>query len=195
MERVVPAVAFFGRARSGKTTAARLLAARGWAIVSLAGPIKQMLSTLPDVTEDHLTGERKEEPIPLYGQSARQMLQTLGTEWRDHVRPDLWLRLWDREAERLARYGQPAVCDDGRFPHEVEYLRGRGVRCVLLRRPSADARQVTHASEALLDADCRYDAIIANDGTREDLEARVVHALESLGVTPQRWVPRQAVWA
>lgn len=113
----VQVVAFCGKARAGKDTAAILM--RDWiqkrndmvpheqnyviGVESFAAPIKTMAAVLLDyfgmgsimdnsTLVPFIEGDRREEVIEGIGVSTRQILQTLGTEWgRDTVNPDLWL--------------------------------------------------------------------------------------------------------
>ncbi len=113
----VNVIAFTGRARSGKDTAARLLAKRISDYNNLvtfpnqyvigaeafAGPIKSMVAMLLDYfgkgavsdyekLKPYIDGEFKEEIIEDIGASPRTLMQTLGTEWgRDMINEDIWV--------------------------------------------------------------------------------------------------------
>lgn len=114
-----------GPAGSGKTTIARAI---GFERRSFALPLKQMLVYLfrhmdmpPAEIERRINGDLKEEVIPLFGKSARSMMQTLGTEWgRDCVHPDIWVRV------AMANLPRNVVFDDVRFPNEAVAIRAAG---------------------------------------------------------------------
>ena len=123
----VQVVAFCGKARAGKDTAAILM--RDWlqkrndlvpheesyviGIESFAAPLKTMVAVLLDyfgmgsimdtsTLQPFVEGDRREEVIEGIGMSSRQLLQTLGTEWgRNTVNQDLWLNCM---AKRIAGY-------------------------------------------------------------------------------------------
>ena len=176
-------LAIFARRHAGKTTLANMFVELGWERLALADPLKDMLLTLPGITPDHLWGDRKEEEIPLYGCTARHLMQTLGTEWRAHIRPDLWTRVWEAKAcaESSVNQRRPGgwVCDDGRFPHELEFFRSRGVLTIGLFRPETDATNdavSAHESEAFPFTRSDFGAVIENSGTLDQLrtQARVI---------------------
>lgn len=84
-----------GSARSGKTTAAKHMAIEhGLLHYAFAQPLKAMLAQGMNLTDDHLEGALKEQPLPWLGKAPRELMQLLGTEWgRGMVHSDLWLLL------------------------------------------------------------------------------------------------------
>lgn len=127
-----------GKARSGKDTAAALLTQNLGSLYdnrvrsfSLATPIKYMLEELlsyagVETPTKYTDGDYKEMPISdLDYISAREMLQTLGTEWgKGHVCRDLWMRLLlaNAKAEPCFQNGMfsVVVIPDIRFDDEAE---------------------------------------------------------------------------
>ena len=53
----------------------------------------------------------------------RKLMQTLGTEWREMIDRDLWVKMAVLETERHLLQGHTVVFDDLRFPHELEFFR------------------------------------------------------------------------
>jgi hypothetical protein len=164
---------------SGKSTFAQALVEDGFVRVPFAGTLKAMARLLlqavgyADELIDELLSVRKEVPLDaLDGVTPRHLLQTLGTEWgRQQVHPELWLRCWQGQVERLLGEGTSVVADDVRFPNEaalIETLPG-GVM-VQIRRPTGvtDDTVLAHASEGAL-AQWRFDADIWNGGSIADL--------------------------
>ena len=103
-------------------------------------------------------------------------MQTLGTEWgRDCIYPGIWTDLWVRGLVEF-----PAiVCDDVRFPNEVEMIRKIGGVIVKIERPGAGTNiNVGHPSEAL--HLIQPDACVSNDGTQEELFRNVDFVLDGL---------------
>jgi len=157
---------------SGKTTVARLI---GGEVISFAAPIKHMTAHVlcelgypgwEIVTDD------KESKIPGLGVSARQMMQTLGTEWgRSCVHPDLWVKIAESKAKSLLKKDCIVVFDDVRFPNEIDTIRTLGGEMWLIDRPGVDYAG-SHASEGSL-SDIVPDALIVNSGTIKELEVIV----------------------
>ena len=79
-----------GAAGSGKDTIADIL---GFDRVAFADPLYEMVSLVTGLTPDEMRDrETKERTIDWLGQSPRQLLQTLGTEWgRGMVSESIWV--------------------------------------------------------------------------------------------------------
>lgn len=166
MERVASSdrawIAFGGRMQVGKTTAAdRLVAAYGFEKDALAAPIKAIAA------RSFGWDGRKDV-------AGRRLLQELGTVGR-HYDPDIWLT---QLGERIrARRPRRLVVDDLRLAREAETLKGLGFVCVRITRPpellpTLQEGAPQHETETELDA-VRMDFEIANDGSFEDLYARL----------------------
>lgn len=101
----------------------------------------------------------------------RRTLQRIGSEagWMIHGK-NLWI---DLAASKITG---PAVITDMRFAHEISWLTSRCGRLWRIERPgntsSLTGAAATHASEAG-DLGREPDATIVNDGTLEELAARV----------------------
>jgi hypothetical protein len=150
-----------GRARSGKDTAADYIVEEcGFAKYSMAEPIRDMLDSI------RVNPYRdKENTIPMFGKSPRQMMQTLGTEWgRNCVNEDIWLNLakdlYNILCEDGEHYGM--VIPDIRFENEAEWIRKNGL---LIRIVRPDAMAVaSHSSETGVSTEA-VDEIIWNNGS------------------------------
>ncbi|WP_323162842.1 hypothetical protein [Stenotrophomonas maltophilia] len=167
-----------GAKRAGKDTLARELQADlGLPIDSFAAPLRKFVADLAgmggnlDVLEVH-----KETPIPwLDGVTARQMMQTVGTEWgRQMVHPDLWVRAL------FARLPAGGIIPDVRFPNEAEAIRQRGGVVIRVSRPGY-GKGDSHASEAPLPGEL-VDFEVANNATPGMLAARALADLRGHGV-------------
>jgi hypothetical protein len=122
-------VGLCGPAGCGKDTVASLMVQRGFHRYALAQPIKGMVSLmLSQRLERWEDREWKEAPIPWLGRSPRQLAQTLGTEWgREHVDPDLWLKLGMQRWELVKYSAMPRlVITDIRFVNEAQAIIGAG---------------------------------------------------------------------
>jgi len=167
-----------GRAHTGKDTAAdHLVREYGFVRVAFADTLRSMLEALladAGVAPDCLHDPRLKSLAiaELHGATARQLMQTLGTEWgRNLVHGELWVTLLARRMGVHAG-GTPVhdriVVTDVRFTNEAAWVHASGGKLLRLHRGVAPAvRQ--HDSEAHIDA-LPADVDLYNDGpTREGL--------------------------
>lgn len=169
---------------SGKSTAAQVLAGHGWTVESFAAPLKRMAASLlqdagysVDTTIDILS-TNKGQPLTLLAgaPTGRHLLQSLGTAWgRELIHPELWIRLWATRVRKALASGQSVVCDDLRTLEEADVVRAVGGELWRIDRPgvAADAKTLAHPTEGALDG-LVFDRAITNDGTVEQLEARLL---------------------
>lgn len=148
-----------GRAGCGKDTVAqRLCQAHGFVQIALADPLRDGLAAMFRLADEQLNDRQaKETPVDWVGRSPRELLQTLGTEWgREHVAPDIWLRVAARRIEQInavplrAKGFNGVVVSDIRFENEAEWLRAQGGKVWHIRRHPTDCligRTATHQSE------------------------------------------------
>lgn len=176
-------IGLMGKARVGKDTVAKHLHKRHLSnLRAFADPLKAMLEAA--FGNQFRTGDR-ELPIDWLGKSPRQLMQTLGTEWgRQAVHPELWVLLAERQwathtASRFNREnGVNLVFTDVRFHNEADMILRHGGELWQILRPEASAVN-GHVSEQ---ADWRNYAphLIHNDGTLNELYARIDHLMEPL---------------
>jgi hypothetical protein len=189
-----PVIGLIGRAGSGKTAVRNILSrnipplkpmsfatglkAMTTALIRCALPAKWHMSPADYVASPEL----KNEPLPfLLNLTPRHLMQTLGTEWgRNTVHRDLWTVL---AAQRVEAYisstfagkaeGPKAIFDDVRFQNEVDMIRMFGGVIIKVERPdNPNAIDTSHASEQEADS-IVPDMTIVNDGTLEDLAAKL----------------------
>jgi hypothetical protein len=207
-------VAFCGKKRSGKDTAADAVASLGYFPIAFADPIKDTCQTVFQWDDEHVRGEKKEEVDPFWEFSPRWAMQTIGTElFRDGIDENVWVksllaRVDGSDHDRFA-------VTDVRFPNEVEHLQKAGADLVYIRRPEkeldldpkkkwaaqqgglikkvaslfCDFGPEYHASEISLDDHPVTDtADVVNDGTidqfRVAVRDRVRRLSEASGVLP-----------
>lgn len=175
---------------SGKTTVARAMQELdpNLEIISFATPLKEMVKCLfqsMGMTSDiagALTYDSDLKDLPILGLgdgtiTPRRLMQTLGTEWRNMIDPDLWVNIALGKVANLGEQGKNICIDDVRFPHEVACLR-RGyftsyeVIHLNVDRPGNSKGLGQHASEAGL-AGVTPDFQMFNDGTIEELKFKV----------------------
>jgi hypothetical protein len=168
-----------GRARSGKSTAARYLAQEhGFGCLAFADPLRAIARGLfPGWTHEwHLEGPGKDQVDPTCGFTPRAVLQELGAGGR-RVHPDFWLyqadramALWRAEALADTRTPSPGVVwTDVRYPNEAAWIGDRGGVLVHLRREGAPAVRPHESEDGLIAGP--HDVVIRNDSTLETLFA------------------------
>lgn len=167
-------VGIHGRARAGKTMLAAAImkglkaAGRNPVGIDFADPIRAAVYAIFDVAGverpmSWVHGLQKEDVHPLFGVSARRMMQTLGTEWGRHLfGEDFWTRIARERIEKAFDAGRSVVVADVRFPDEATTIRSLGGTLVGVVRPSLD-REDDHSSEQGLPEEV-LDVILVNDG-------------------------------
>lgn len=195
---------------SGKSTVARLICKhRNAFILPFAQPVKkatvQFLQALGIEDAAGYVYIDKESQLPGMpeGVTARFIQQRLGTDFvRKMIDPDAWVKAWERQLCDPSLYAnrredQIIVADDMRFMSEAISVMKRDGQLWRIVNPSAikaDERRRRykgfigklfrlkknkHASEGNLD-NLDFDVTIVNDGTVEQLEAKVLDALKSI---------------
>lgn len=183
---MTPLIGLAGLARSGKdTVGAHLVTNHGYTRVAFGDGVRQAALALDPIINIQ-TSDTDPVPVTLrlsqlvddlgwegaksYSE-VRRTLQRIGTEagWMMHGR-NLWVDL------AASRIDGPTVITDVRFAHEVAWLDSVGGALWRIERPgnelSLSGQTAAHASEAG-DLGREPDAVIVNDGTLEDLAARV----------------------
>lgn len=173
---MIPVVAFTGWIGCGKTTAAKLLTARGYMLIKFAEPLKDMIRSL-GVEEEYIEGARKNEPHPLLcGRTARHAMQTLGTEWgRNLIGEEFWVNAWKERASKWLGHGGLVVVDDCRFPNEAQAVKALGGKVILLTRRGSVSS--SHPSEASV-AEIEHNYWVLNNESIYELNATLASILE-----------------
>jgi len=173
-------VGFSGYANTGKDAAAAALTGAGWRVGKFSQPIKDAAyAANPQIVANGVT-YRYASLVDAYGietakdrfPAVRDFLQDLGKGMRDVLGDDVWV-----DAAMAAHVETSAVAFvDCRFPNEADAIRARDGLVVRVNRPGVEAARrpdgSVHISETALD-DYSFDVVIDNDGTLEDLHAKV----------------------
>lgn len=183
-------LAMYGRARSGKDTAADYLAQQlGLYKYAFAEPLKTMLKS---VFGDHFHEGDRSGICPETGKSYREMMQTLGTDLgRNLWNEDVWINLvqkkWDWVKDgcpvetnlgtmrnfRLNGEGTNGmILSDLRFDSEAEWVRSHGgfvIEVVRDHYTLVPPGIAGHQSEAGVNA-LLVDMVANNRGSLEDLQ-------------------------
>jgi hypothetical protein len=98
----------------------------------------------------------------------RELLQEYGTDVRRRDEPEYWVRQW---AARARAAGPLVVAPDVRYPNEAESVMAAGGVLWCVERPGTVVG--THDSETVMDGWTRWDAVLRNERTLEDLQTLV----------------------
>lgn len=160
-----------GRARSGKSTAAKHLV--GTYLLehyAFADPLRDGLMAIFNLDPTDFEGDRKEQPLAWLDRSPRQLMQSMGTEWaRNTVHPDVWVKLAEQNLDYMTKALGAVlgfVVSDVRFENEADLIRRRGGTVIHIVRPDAQAVN-PHISEAGVVAN-EADLTLTNYGTVEE---------------------------
>lgn len=156
-------VGLSGYARSGKDSAAQALVEVGFRRIAFADRLKDLANL---IWPEHMVrygdwDQAKQNP------EVREHLQLLGESVRDVLGEDTWVRA----ALDGINPGGDFVISDVRYANEAEYVSRLGGLVVRINRPGVQPAN-GHLSEVGLD-DWRFDAVIQNDGTLDDLKDRM----------------------
>lgn len=193
MARTPYLVGLTGYAGSGKDAAAAGLVAAGWTRQAFADPVRSMalaidplvvwpLFSTDPVRLSLLVAKRgwhaaKECP------EVRQFLQRLGTDAvRVHLGVDAWIQAFDLARDRRS----DTVAPDVRFPNEALHIRRMGGIVIRIDRPGVGPVN-GHVSEAV--DGLEVDATVVNDGTIDQLQARVLELVQRHYSTPVAGLP------
>jgi hypothetical protein len=165
---------------AGKSTVAQLLCVYAGAdVVPFAAPLKRMLETVPGIEPRHLYGgpaDKAEALGVLGGKSAREAMQTLGTEWgRRCIDDGFWVRAWRGAVDAVL--APVVVADDVRFANEAETIRETGGVVICVVRSMNDfQRAPRHPSENF--AAVPADWVLINDRDPETLRTKLFALLD-----------------
>lgn len=164
-----------GLARSGKDTVAHYLwAEHGYTRIALADPLKLAAQHIFGLTDDQTWKDHlKEEIIPYWGMSPRQMYQLLGTEAvKGTFGQDTWCKRWALSYYPLSGTDD-IVVPDVRIDEEAAMLRSLGGVIIELTRNASGLSGSTaaHSSENGLSTFPEYE--ITNNGSIQDLHDAV----------------------
>ncbi|MDE2441594.1 MAG: hypothetical protein KGP14_11265 [Betaproteobacteria bacterium] len=177
-----------GRAGCGKDTIANfLMETHGFVQIALADVLRDGLKAMLGITDEQMyRRDLKEQTIDWIGRSPRELMQTLGTEWgRNHVAPDIWLRVAARRIEKY-RTAKPClhiagiVVSDIRFENEADWLRDQGGKVWHIKRHTSNQLAINaaaHSSEQHIPSKAGEPRIY-NFGTLENLYEEVTETLK-----------------
>ncbi len=141
-----------GQKRSGKNETAEYIdieaIRQGYTTqqLSFAKPLKDM-TKLMGFSEEAVNGDDKEIINPLYGKSARETLQWLGTDvFREQYDKDIWLKIIKDKITKCT--DDVIIITDCRFDNEANLINELGGSVVQINRPGLESDDTSkHSSE------------------------------------------------
>ncbi|GAA4359824.1 hypothetical protein GCM10023185_26800 [Hymenobacter saemangeumensis] len=182
---MIQLIGLSGKRGSGKDTVAHLLQQlqpeRSWQIRSFGDAIKTVCAALAgEDVAPYYTQEGKAELLAVFSRTRGEMLQQVGQALRVWE-PNIWVNSF------FSRLPEQAfvIVPDVRYPSEADPILARGglmlrVEGDPLRQRGDGTRDDNHPSETVMDTYPRFDAVIHNAGSMEDLERQVRELLSRL---------------
>jgi len=157
-------IAFSGKARSGKDSAAAALFQKyQFKTIKFADPLYKLQYHIQDLVEQQHHKDTK-------------LLQFLGEGLRQNVDKDIWVI---NAKNTIKQCEDNIVITDLRYKNEYDMLKkdfGFFI-CRIERKNRPIDRDVNHISEVDLD-DVEFDAVIHNDGTLDEFNKKIINMLE-----------------
>ena len=180
-------VGFGYEKRSGKDTAGRrLVEHHGFRRLAFADRLKAAGALICGFSEEQCHGALKDVADEFWGFTPGWFFQQFGTEVCRVIDPDTWVKVVARVLAKTPLWVN-VVLTDVRYPNEADLIRRAGGFVVRVDRPGlerrageeAGRRSGDHTSERAL-VGYNFDAVLLNDGTLAELDARVDAMLADL---------------
>lgn len=184
-----------GKAHSGKDTIVDCIRSQTvFKRYALADPVREVAKVLFNIPDDKYKQyffdiQYKNEKIPGFKYSSREMCQTIGSEMRNIFYPEIWCdNLLSRVKKMDLMYSkqfyysndvpEPStdiIISDIRYPNEIDYFRKAFpfVKHINVMRPNYDGNVgiANHPSETSILPESDY--TIHNDGTLDELYKKI----------------------
>lgn len=114
----------------------------------------------------------------------REMLQTIGDEVKNNEGQDFFVDETIKNIEVLKHFAKVIVISDVRYINEIEKVKQKYDDVVTIRivKPNFDngltEAEKNHSSETALDKYDKFDYIITNDGTIDELKRKITKIIE-----------------
>lgn len=175
-------VGISGKARSGKDTFAEMLAAQlnkgahpPFVMMAFANELKLRCQAAFDLSYEQLWGDDKEKVDERYQKqmqanvhwTAREIMQEYGAFYRS-IDGEFWIKnLFKVAADK--GYNN-VIVTDVRYINEADYILNKGGYVIRVERENKDdVHNMQHPSEVQLDGYNRFDFVVNNNGTLEEL--------------------------
>ena len=171
-----------GKARSGKDTFAEMLATElnreaypPYVMMAFANELKLRCQAAFDLTWEQLWGNDKEIEDERYPKpdgagfwTTREIMQNYGAFYRS-IDGQFWIKNLFKVAEEKDYTN--VIVTDVRYVNEADFIADRGGFIIRVEREDKDRiHNIEHPSETELDDYKRFDFIVMNDSTLDDLK-------------------------
>jgi len=188
-------ISISGKIGTGKDTVADIIQSitpyYNWEIKKYAGKLKVIAEILSGVPKINFEDQefKKQDMGAEWGMTYRDLLQKLGTEaMRNGLHKNVWVNALfadykprpffpDVPAEFHAQLPNWLITDT-RFPNELEAAKAHNGITIKVIRDSGNTIGTTHASETALDDYTKWDYVVDNNGSFEELKTQVFSILE-----------------
>ena len=183
---MIKIIGICGKKQSGKSSVSRYLVYQGYYERPFAAPLKSAVMEMFQMTKDQVDGDSKEMIDKYWKVSPRYVMQKFGTEMMRETlvscMPDLsWVKddFWIRSMEKWYidfHKRKPDIgiaIPDIRYINESNWVKKNGGEIWKIERPGL-ANEDSHKSE---NQNIKYDKLIVNDGTLEELDDKIMKAM------------------
>lgn len=168
-------IGIHGRIGSGKDTVAQMIqdVANEYYIKRFSGKLKEIVEILTGIPAKDLNDQKvKEQGLPFWDMTVRELLQRLGTEAvRDNLHKDAWVLALFADWLENSKW----VIPDVRFPNEYKSIKDRGGVIIHIERGEQNGSKL-HESEYALDGHL-FDYYLFNHGSLDNLREQVFYML------------------
>jgi len=183
-------ISISGKIGTGKDTVADIIQSitpyYNWEVKKFAGKLKVIAEILTGIpTRQFEDQEFKNQDMPLeWGMTYRDLLQKLGTDaMRNGLHKNVWVNalMADYKGQQNVdgSFSHPNwLITDTRFPNELEAAKTHNGIVIKVVRESGNTIGTTHASETALDDYTKWDYVVDNNGSFEELKTQVFSILE-----------------
>lgn len=181
-------ISISGKIGSGKDTIADIIMQytpyHRWEVKKFAGKLKDIAEILTGVPKINFEDQefKQRDMGPEWGMTYRDLLQKLGTEaMRSGLHKNVWVNAlfadyqFNIEEDEQVPYW---IITDSRFPNELAAVKEHNGIAIKVIRDSGNTIGTTHTSETALDDYTKWDYVINNNGTLEELKTQVLSILE-----------------
>lgn len=143
---------------------------------SFAGKLKEITSILcSHYVEDYERESFKKSIDPITGITNREVLQKIGESFRSSLGEDIWIKalMTDYQAKK-----DNWIVTDVRYQNEADHIKNKGG--ILIRVNRNTHNNDNHKSEIDLDDYNKFDFIIDNNGSVEELIKKVIEIYDKL---------------
>lgn len=116
----------------------------------------------------------------------RTLLQDIGNDVRTKINPDFFINRIIDDIKVLSNYASVIIISDARLPEEIDKINDNFPNVTNFRitkninQNGLDLKQANHITETALDNYNKFDYVIENNGTIDDLEKQIKNILDKI---------------